>query len=613
MLMWSVCLVLAIVIFIVCNALGIWRYVKSHKKRRAFSMVTLFLGVTFVSIFVMMLPFCREAFAGTGAAGFKMVLNAVRASLQAFSLDGEYLDFYAGAQMLGGGLAMGYQIFAVILYVLAPILLIGVVVSFFQNVLDAARLKTSGGKTVYVFSELNPQSLSLAKSCLDHDRRRNKKSLAVFTDVYEQSTEESAEIVAGARAIRAICFKNDILDLGVDFGKKKGEVRFFIMGSDDTENIRHAVTLMERYGGREDTFLHVLSDSEEGELIIGSAMDEEMKMDVRRINSEQLLVYSYLYDTEKNRLFDMTRTAADGKKILPIVLVGLGKYGTELLRALVWYGQLPGVRVQIHVFEKDPLAEKKFASLCPELMEMNHADMEGESKYDIWFHRISDTLGMDAKTIDFDRGILSLKEVSAAFVTLGEDAKNVRIAAKLRRLFTRSLPEDESPMIRTVVFDPKKCDIVAHHPLTDFKGHAYDIGFFGDTDTVWSYDVIIQDGLDADAKARHLKWVDKTPDAQRQGTVDFYKYEFYRKSSMSSAIRSKVRRELHVPGTDKAPEERTLEEKMAIQRIEHAGWNAYMRSEGYRFAAERNDLARCHHLLIPFDDLPEKEKTKDDD
>ncbi|MCD8150253.1 MAG: hypothetical protein LUE92_12005 [Clostridiales bacterium] len=616
-MMWAICFVLALLIFAVCNIGGYLSYRRNRRSRRALSLVTLFLGVTFFSLFLLILPLCRELFIGSRAVDLQTFFQTIRISLQVFSLDGEYLDLYESVASLPAALRGAYRIFGGILYVLAPILLVGVVVSFFQSILDYAKLKTVKFKNIYIFSELNERSLVLARSCAEHDRAGKKGSLLVFTDVYEKDEEESAEVISWAKNLGAICLKSDILTLNVDFSRKKTKVRFFIMGSDETENIRHALTLTERYGQCDRISLHVVTNSEEGELLVGSAMNTDIRMEVKRINSAQSMVYSYLFDTENHRLFDLARTLPDGERVLTIVLVGMGQYGTELLRALTWYTQLPGIRTEIHVFERDHLAEQRFASLCPETMEMNHKDIDGESHFDIYFHHTAGGWGIDADTSDFDRQIAELHHVSIAYLTLGDDAANIRIAVKLRRLFTQSVTEEPQPVIEAVVFDAKKSEIVKKYPMQDFKGKGYNIGFIGDMETTWSYDVILQDSLEAEAKTRHLKWVDKSSadyeEQLRKESRRFYQHEYFRQSSMASAIRSRVRREMHVPGTDKAPGQRTEEERRAIQKVEHAGWNAYMRSIGYRYAPERNDMAKLHHLLIPFEDLPESEKIKDDD
>ena len=68
-----------------------------------------------------------------------------------------------------------------------------------------------------------------------------------------------------------------------------------------------------------------------------------------------------------------------------------------------------------------------------------------------------------------------------------------------------------------------------------------------------------------------------------------------------------------IPGADKEPHERTEEEKWELRELEHRRWNAYMRLEGFTYAKKRNNLAKTHHCLVPFDELSLEEQEKDDD
>ena len=81
-------------------------------------------------------------------------------------------------------------------------------------------------------------------------------------------------------------------------------------------------------------------------------------------------------------------------------------------------------------------------------------------------------------------------------------------------------------------------------------------------------------------------------------------------------IHQKARAGCGFPGYGKAEAELTTEEKEKIARTEHCRWNAYMRAEGYIYSGSpdpgsRNDLARMHPDLVPFDQLSQREKDKD--
>lgn len=609
-MIWNVCLILALAIFIILTIGGIIFYKCRKDHRRTNSLINLFLIVTFITIWVLMLPIGRDAVMENGEGPLKVMFAAVSSTFQVFTIDGDFASFNASINGLQGGWLQCYQIFGGILHVWAPVLLVSVVISFFKNVFGYTKLRRELFKNIYVFSELNDRSIVLAKSCVEHDRENHKKSLVVFTDVYNVEEEGPSELAEAAAELGALCLKNDILSLKVNFAKKRGNVKFFVIGEDESENINHTLVLMEKYSDCENAFLYSFMESCESDLLISSAMNMDSRLEVRRINEAQSVVYTYLY---KNNLFQYAQILENGEKILSIVLVGMGWYGTELLKAFCWYGQVPGIRLEIHVFEQDAFAEQKFTSLCPEIMKLNHNTIEGECHYDIWFHRTADGRGMDVDTAEFDAAVSQLKNISIAYVALGDDGRNVKTAVKLRILLRRAMQQCH-PAIETIVYASKKSEIVGRYAFRDFKGNDYDIRFMGDIRAAYSYDVIVKSELEEEAKKRHLKWVEKSSEEKkREETKRFYQYEYFRKSSISSVIRSKARREMKVPGMDKLPKDRTEEEKLAIQRVEHAGWNAYMRSEGYCYGEKRDDLAKLHPLLVPFDWLPETEKLKDDD
>lgn len=97
----------------------------------------------------------------------------------------------------------------------------------------------------------------------------------------------------------------------------------------------------------------------------------------------------------------------------------------------------------------------------------------------------------------------------------------------------------------------------------------------------------------------------------------FWRYEFNYHSSVASALHHRLKLACHIPGADLPPEERTPEDRDRLRLMEHRRWNAYMRSEGYCYSGSRdkqsrNDLAKLHNDLVPFDALTEEEKAKDD-
>ena len=52
-------------------------------------------------------------------------------------------------------------------------------------------------------------------------------------------------------------------------------------------------------------------------------------------------------------------------------------------------------------------------------------------------------------------------------------------------------------------------------------------------------------------------------------------------------------------------------EEETIWRMEHIRWCRYHYYNRWSYAKERDNANRKHHLLVPFDELPQSEKEKD--
>ena len=93
-------------------------------------------------------------------------------------------------------------------------------------------------------------------------------------------------------------------------------------------------------------------------------------------------------------------------------------------------------------------------------------------------------------------------------------------------------------------------------------------------------------------------------DEVRAAAKQFNEYEYFRDSSIATAIHDKYRKIINA-----APD--------VASAYEHMRWNAYMRTEGYIFSGStdkstRNDRAKMHHDLVPRHILSDTEAGKDD-
>lgn len=585
---WVVCLSISIVIFIYGIVYTFLTGRCKSKGKRFFDTIKWLIISTFMSAVVMFLPIYNEIFYSDTLRYIKVLLLSIHNSIRLFIVDGEFTIILEHMANVNGGIATVYSVFAAVIFVVAPVLTFGVVLSFFKNILAYGRYVLGFFKNVYIFSELNDKSLALAESLKKNDKRRQ----IIFTDVFEDNNETSYEFIERAREIGALCFKKDIVNINFMFHHKRSTLSFFTIGIDESENIDQSLKLINEYKSRDNTNLYVFWSSTDSELLLTSSDKGLVK--VRRINDNRSLINRVLYD--RGMMLFESALPKGNDKLISAVVVGLGQYGTCMVKALSWFCQMDGYRVRIDAYDQDAEAESKFVAECPELMspKLNGTEIQGEACYEIKIHS-----GVSVDSSSFAESIRSHSDATYVLVALGSDEVNIKTATYLRMLFERI---GCKPIIQTIVFNSVQKEALTG--IKNYRGQSYDIEFIGDLKSSYSEEVIIDSELEMAALNRHLRW------GQEE---DFWKYEYNYRASIASAIHKKMKVLCKMQGIEKDPKDRSESELWALRKLEHRRWNAYMRSEGYCCASERNDLAKTHHCLVPFDELSETDQAKDDD
>lgn len=590
--MWIVCIILSVGCLGLASGLClVLNRLQTNQKRKIHLFHSLFVGV-FAATLIMFIPIHLEDSNGTLMSDIHRILLCIFHSMQVFTMGCDYTTISDGLRQCPSWLNLSYQIWGTILYVLAPIFTFGFVLSLFKNISAYLRYFHAFFKDLYVFSELNEKSLTLACDI----KKNDQKAVIVFTDVFEENEESVYEIVDRARKMGAICFKKDLLTINFNLHSKKRQISVFAIGDNETENLNQSLRIIEVYKSRSNTRLYVFSARVESELLLTSVDKGEIK--VRRINHVQSLINRVLYENGE-LLFNGATPCQDGTKEISAVVVGMGRHGTEMVKALAWYCQMDGYKIEINTFDQDDLAEEKFIALAPELMaaDYNGVMLDGEAQYKITVHS-----GIDVQTAKFANEIRKLKNATYVLVALGNDDINISTAVTLRMLFERM---GIHPVIQAIVYNTQQKKALTG--IRNYRGQLYDIDFIGDLESYYTEDVIIDSALEAEALQRHLKWGKEE---------EFWTYEYNYRSSVASAIHMRARIRCGIPGASKKEDELTDEERTIIETLEHRRWNAYMRAEGYVFSgskdkSSRNDLAKMHHDLVDYASLAEDVKRLD--
>lgn len=492
---------ISFVIFVLTLILSLILAIFNRKSKSVFTAnKTLFAG-TFFSAFAYCLPIYFIKLSTLQA-----VFASFHHALRFFALDGDFIETIAKFEKFPSEIREFYISYGAFLYAFAPLLTFTFILSFFKNLLSHLKYALCFWAHTHVFSELNEKTLALAT-----DISKNQKPflffiprcLVVFTDVIDKKEELSLELVGNARRIGALLFRKDLESIHFKRKNSPRKLSFYLISDDESEKIHHTERIIKHYDYKK-TELRVFSDDIRLELLLSANETENIK--VIRVNDIQSLIYHNLYTNGIN-LFKRAREDKDGKKIISAVIVGLGKYGKEMLKALTWYCQMTDYKLKINVFDADKNADIKFAALCPELMspEYNRVLKEGEPYYDITVHP-----GVDVAVPGFEEEIRKISDATYFFVSLGNDETNLNVSTKIRAISERVsyTGDGHKPDIETIIFDSNirkamgiswedvnNSEGAKPKGVVNYKSQPYNILMTGDLEHFYSEETVINSKL----------------------------------------------------------------------------------------------------------------------
>lgn len=582
---WSKFLLASFVVFAATVVVSIVSVRAVGRKGGGSKALNIMFGGVFAAAWLIYWPICARELASGDFYVLKTAMLSGYQALRLFIIEGDYAVIAQALDGVSAGLFSAYSVYAEVLFVVAPLLTFGFVLSFFKNL--SARRKYIFGfwKDMYAFSALDERTLALARDLKANDKGR----MIIFASVEDN---ESA-LAQSAAGMGAILFEQALPSLSLSFHSKKSRMTLFCAGENEDANLEDALFLAEKYSQRENTYLYVFSSGATGGAVLNAVNRGKLRM--RRVDTVLSLINHAMYE-DGRKIFDSALTGGERARIGALV-VGMGAYGTEMARTLPWFCQMDGYEVRVDIFGEGEDTESRYKAMCPELMDDEHnglAYTDNDACYTVCVHS-----GVRAGTVEFVQALRTLEAVSYVFVDLGSDEENVSCALWLRAELGRL---GHHPVIDAVCLDSDKKAMLAG--MTTHSGKSYDINFIGDFENMYAEAVILGSEVEKEALRRHMCWGDED---------SFWNFEYNYRSSVASVIHRKMKVLCGIPGIEKKPEERSEAELWAVRRLEHRRWNAYMRCQGFVWGAVRDDVAKVHHCLVPFDALPEKEQKKDDD
>ncbi len=594
-MIWTICLIIAYVGLFV--SLGLLIRNKFRKMGYVFSLL-LFVG------FIIYLPHYSQ---------FDSLINVLLEDLinllQIITVNSNSFESLQGT-IPDNILFNHYLIVRGIVHVFLPILFAYTAVSFFVTRLSGIQLKLAciGKKNIYVFSQINPKTTMIVADICKHVTYRNTLFIICkdkfisngsdIEDIFDEKDIDQANVIFLDRS-KVIDF------VKINKKRKKQLVTYFCISDNPETNICSCLELIQLYKGEKSSnnvHINVFSDDSDIDAAIIDA-GNDAAISVRLIKKEQLSVYKMLM---KYPLYNAL--TVEQKDCLHVMIVGYSKMTMEMLKAVVWCGQLTDVTLKISV-----LLEKGHLDKFKERIELYFPEVLSGG-YNISFSECN----LDSKDLK-DKVYSDYADVNYIAICRAKDMENIQTRIHLRRMFYRVHGDyTYEPFIALLINND-----ALSNAIDNLGGQALDYKLrpFGNEASIYCYEELVHSKIEHLAQNVHLSYSIISQPAEkfdnickelknREKKIDalksYYRHEDKRRSNITAAIHLQYKLwefgfEIDESvGTDNYSELADAIHSKLMERIaetEHNRWMAFYRTEGWSTVSVE-DAAKVGYLNL---------------
>ena len=484
---------------------------------------------------------------------FERVSSSLLHALQSFSMDENYPDTLTQGRALIKDLLYGNQdsawadafvAYIAVTNVAAPIaggaFIFEILAGIFPQVLFYLSIPL-WWKNRYFFTALNAQSVELAKSIASNPKEKHVQ--IIFTDAYvDDENEDSTELLLTAKALGAICLKDDLLHIPLKRLRRNkkadvGNTKIFLSDRSENTNLQTLSQLLQFKVQKKlkDTDIYVFGEDtkttcieDETEYICNRWRVEygssELRPRVIPVDGVRNLAQNLFYDLP---LFECLYGKSETEREINLTIIGSGTIGTELFLNAYWFGQIVGVKLNINVVSKAETQEQfvsRINYINPDILctakendpLLDASVVEGEPDYQSpYFHfrfKKANVLTSELDTIMTDGigeagDLFPLRDTDYFIIAAGSDADNYSIAEKIKQIigcYHFHEAKRKKTIISYVIYSSALCRTLNRRPRLQTvadpsrqDAHEFDLYMhaFGSMEEMFSRKNILLDGV----------------------------------------------------------------------------------------------------------------------